>query len=132
MVSEYKRVAKERKEIIEANPEFKSLDAEGQRRLLSGQEFHVGGLRALVRQTGFGVEQYEHISAYLSAFVHSAPVSFYRHLEHKIDFKNISGAQFALCTTVLLHVGAMIELVNERLTTVFSDALADISGPGTT
>lgn len=66
------------KSTISSNPNFQGLNADRQKRLLTGQELYVGGLRAAVKAAGLDVDHFNGMYAALSVHSHCAPASFYR------------------------------------------------------
>jgi predicted NBD/HSP70 family sugar kinase len=53
--------------------------------LTNGQKVFVDGARGAAREAGLDMNYFEFSQSYLSAFVHSHPVSFMRAEEHKIS-----------------------------------------------
>lgn len=101
MAGEYPGVKKMLRERIRKNPEFAMLPKEHREGAISGREFMIGGIRHVVKEIGWNSAEYEHIAAYLSAFVHSTPVSFHRAEMHKITFTKFSPFQVGLAFAVL-------------------------------
>lgn len=65
--------------------------------LLKGQTVFVEGARGAVREAGWDVKQYDFYQSYLSAFVHSHPVSFIRADEQQISFSDPSYFKLTFC-----------------------------------
>ncbi len=89
---------------IRTNPEFTKLEVEQRDRIVSCREYYVGGIRNVVRKAGWDVSDYDFFESYLSAYIHSMPMSFFRAEEHCVDFKAVSEFQYALCGTALAWV----------------------------
>ena len=86
---------KELKAELATIPMFKAQAEERQRRLASGEEMFVIGMRAVaVRIMGWNEAQFNGVYAYLSAHTHSAPVSFMRMQDHQVDYFFPSATQF--------------------------------------
>jgi len=68
--------------------------------LCKGNIVFVDGVRGAVREAGWDVNGYEFFQSYLSAYVHSHPVSFLKAEEHKINFEYPSDFQFAFCAQI--------------------------------
>lgn len=100
---------------VAALPEFQKLTEAQKERILSGQDFYVGGLRAAVKSVGWEVTEFEFYSTYLSAYIHSSPVSFFRADAHGIDFANVSEFQYALCGTAFAAVSNKLPQLTERM-----------------
>ena len=77
--------------------DFKSLQIERQKRVLTGEEMYVTGMRAVaIRVVGWNEEQFNAVYNYLSAHTHTAPVSFMRMRDHHIDYLHPSDTQFEI------------------------------------
>lgn len=75
---EYRDKMEALRKAIESSPVFKNLVSERQKKVLSGQELYLHGLRAVVKQAGWDVDHFNAMYAALSSHAHSAPISFYR------------------------------------------------------
>jgi hypothetical protein len=72
---------------IQVNSSFVKLTAEQQKRLLTGEDMFVGGMRAAAARTvGWRMENFSAIYAYFSAHAHTSPMSFFRMRAHAIDY----------------------------------------------
>jgi len=72
---------------LHANPLFDHLPEDRQKRLLGGEEMFAIGMRAVAtRIMGWNDRQFNAVYAYLSSHAHSAPMSFMRMKDHKIDY----------------------------------------------
>jgi len=112
---------------IEGTLEFMSLPKDRQKKLLSGQEVYIHGLRSVVRLMNWGVEDFNSAYAYLSAHAHSSPVSFIRLAEHGIDFKSPTGAQYATAAIAIEIAGNALEFATERIVSLFPDTAKIVS-----
>jgi hypothetical protein len=84
--------------------------------LTKGQNIFVDGARGAVREAGWNVKAYDFQQSYLSAYVHSHPVSFMRAIDHGIDFKKPSGFQFGLCGLAINVAADYMDSAAERMT----------------
>jgi hypothetical protein len=66
------------KNLIASSSAFRSLNAERQEKVLTGQELYVAGLRAVVKEAGWDVDHFNAMYSALSSYAHSSPASFYR------------------------------------------------------
>ncbi len=77
---QYKKCKTEMQEIrksLQEHPAFKAIDADRQKKLLSGQELYVGGFRSTLKLVEFDEGYFDGMYAYLSSQVHISPSSFY-------------------------------------------------------
>ncbi|HEY2232616.1 MAG TPA: hypothetical protein VGK01_03990 [Candidatus Angelobacter sp.] len=82
---------------------FQRLNEEQQKSLLSGEQIFVRGMRAAAtRAAGWNEERFVSIYNYLSAYTHSAPMSFLRTRRHKIDYRDPSAAQLSMVRMALI------------------------------
>jgi len=89
----------ELKAMIGANPEFLRLSEDRRKRLLGGEEMFVIGMRSVaIKIMGWEESQLTAVYAYFSAHTHSAPMSFMRTADHKIDYFFPSEKQIAVLT----------------------------------
>lgn len=70
------------KSTISSNSSFQLLSSDRQKKLLTGQELYVGGLRAAVKAAGFDVDHFNATYAALSVHTHCAPASFFRSINN--------------------------------------------------
>ena len=89
----------------------------------NGQYLFVAGLRGAVREAGWDVDEFEFHQSYLSAYVHSHPVSFMRADEHDIRFGGASRFQIDFCQFITSTIANYSESVAERMSP-FSDPAA--------
>jgi hypothetical protein len=80
-----------------------------------GVQVFVDGVRGAVREAGWDVDMFEHDQSYLSAYVHSHPVSFMRAHEHEIKFAGASRFQIEFCHFVLEAVARYTHSVADRM-----------------
>jgi hypothetical protein len=72
---------------LEENPVFQNLAEDRRKRLMSGEEMFVTGMRSVATKImGWNESKFTGIYAYFSAHAHSAPMSFVRMADHKIDY----------------------------------------------
>ncbi len=95
---------------IRAHPDFTMLPEQRQKKLLTGEEYFVGGMRRAAEEgMGWDGDHLNALYAYLSAHSHSTPMSFFRAREHAIDYYNPSEMQFAGATmAVEIAVGCLL------------------------
>jgi hypothetical protein len=87
---------------LRANSWFNSLQGDQQKRLLTGEHFYVRGVRVAVRESaGWNERAYFAMYSYFSSQAHSAPMSFFRFKQHKIDFAEPSDPQRATVSTAI-------------------------------
>ncbi|MBR0644024.1 hypothetical protein [Plastoroseomonas hellenica] len=84
--------------------------------LIKGQKVFVEGARGAVREAGWDVDEFEFIQSYLSAYVHSHPVSFMRAIEHGISFQDPSDFQ--------VHMSRFGVQVAARYTAMVADRMS--------
>jgi hypothetical protein len=86
---------------LQANFFFQSLLPEQQKKLLTGEQFFVGGMNAAAVRAGWKQEQFLALYNYFSAQSHAAPMSFMRFKRHNMDFSEPSDAQKSLVSMAL-------------------------------
>lgn len=59
-------------------PLFQARGADEQKKLLSGQETHVNGVRSVLKAMDIGKKHFDGLYNYLSAHVHLTPLSYFR------------------------------------------------------
>lgn len=116
---------------VEASAEFQSLEDERKRKILSGSEVYLHGLRAAVRGLGWQVEEFNGMYAYLSAHSHSSPVSFIRMDEHGVDYRNPTRAQKSIAGISLEWSWKNLKAVTDRLEEVFRDPAVNVQPEAT-
>jgi hypothetical protein len=94
---EYQDISDERKSLqaeLNKNSYFQMLPVEQQKKLLTGEHIFVGGMRAAAtRAAGWREENFIALYNYFSSHSHSAPMSFMRFNQHKVDFSEPSEIQ---------------------------------------
>lgn len=80
-----------------------------------GFHLFVDGVRGAARESGWDIDEFEFNQAYLSAYVHSHPVSFMRFDEHDIKFGGASEFQLDFCRYLLTMVTMYTNSVVERM-----------------
>lgn len=106
---------------------FLKLDKESRDRILSGQAVFINGLRGAVRESRIDVSLYDYVTSYLSAFVHSHPISFHRYVEKRYEQNNFDEYQRFLCAFSLENLGLFLREATQRMNSA-TDAL-DIAQP---
>jgi hypothetical protein len=81
---------------LQTNSFFTTLLPEQKKRLLSGEQFYVGGMIAAAIRAGWQKHQFIGFYNYFSAQAHAAPMSFIRFKQHSADFFEPSEAQQSL------------------------------------
>lgn len=96
--------------------------------LKKGQRVFIDGARGAVREAGLDVDLFDFQYSYLSAHVHSHPVSFMRGDEHNIKFEGASRFQINFVTLVLDSVFAYTNATNLRMDAFTIDEKSDHLG----
>lgn len=107
------------------NEEFKKLTDDRQKKILDGNEIYVSGLRAVVKLAGWNIDEFDGAYAYLSSYLHNAPVSFYRAEDHGSTFDKTSGAQYSLVGFALERAGYALDSTTDRIKSSFPDQFKD-------
>lgn len=94
----------------------------------NGHHLFVEGLRGAVREAGWNVDEFDFHQSYLSAYVHSHPVSFIRANEHDIQFGGASRFQVDLCGFITSTIATYSASVAERMGPFSDPALGDPIG----
>ncbi len=69
------------------NPNLQKIPEQRRERLLSGEEMFTTGMRSVaIKIMGWEEKQFSGVYAYFSSHTHSAPMSFMRMEQHKIDY----------------------------------------------
>jgi hypothetical protein len=63
---------------LAAMPLFQKRTAQQQQKMLGGELIYVNGLRSVVESMNFDEEYFDSVYNYLSAYVHSTPLSYFR------------------------------------------------------
>lgn len=87
----------------------------------AGQNVFVEGMRGAAREAGWDVQYFDFNQSYLSAHVHSHPVSFMRADEHGIKFDGASDFQIGFAELVVDTVRTYTKSTNNRM-----DAFSDV------
>ena len=66
------------KKVLAENAVFRKRNRQDRERLLGGQLLYVNEMRSLLRQMSYNEEYYDGVYNYLSAQVHSLPISYFR------------------------------------------------------
>ncbi|WP_129154897.1 hypothetical protein [Bosea sp. Tri-44] len=80
-----------------------------------GFHIFVDGVRGAVREAGWDVDEFEFNQSYLSAYVHSHPVSFIRLDEHQVTFEGASQFQVDFCHYLLEMTAGYLASVADRM-----------------
>lgn len=87
---------------LKKHPSFSMLPSEQQKRLLSGEEAFVGGMRrAAGTGMGWDSDRFTSLYGYLSAHTHTTPMSYTRVRDHQIDYLSPSAVQLEHATLAL-------------------------------
>jgi hypothetical protein len=98
----WKTTMEEMRESLKGHSAFKVIDAERQKKLLSGQEIYVKGMRSIVKLVGFDEGYFDGMYAYLSSQVHISPSSFYR-TEKRLSFNKPASYQYYFASYAVAH-----------------------------
>ena len=82
-----------------------------------GLYLFIDGVRGAVREAEWDVDFFDFNQSYLSAYVHSHPVSFMRADEHEVAFAGASKFQIEFCHYVLTMVAEYTQSVVHRMDT---------------
>ncbi|MDX0194055.1 hypothetical protein GOC06_11280 [Sinorhizobium meliloti] len=80
-----------------------------------GWSLYVAGVRGAVREAGWNVDNFEFNQSYLSAYVHSHPVSFMRIDEHGVKIGGISKFQADFCFWLFSTLQEYTQSVVDRM-----------------
>ncbi|UHS55504.1 hypothetical protein [Agrobacterium vaccinii] len=80
-----------------------------------GLHLFVDGVRGAARESEWDIDEFEFNQAYLSAYVHSHPVSFMRFDEHDIKFGGASEFQIDFCRYIVTMVTMYTKSVVARM-----------------
>lgn len=105
-----------------------SVSDEKSAELIKGQIVYVDGVRGAVREAGWPLDEFEFAQSYLSAFVHSHPVSFMRAAEHGISFSKPSDFQVTIATLAIGFSVSYTHAIVERMKIFAKTADGDILG----
>lgn len=101
-------------EEIKSGPAYALLDDEIQKRLVTGEEIYVGGMRRAATLAGWRSENFVAIYSYLSAQSHSAPMSYLRMRLHSIDYFKPSEYQYGVAGLAIEISAACLRRVTVR------------------
>jgi hypothetical protein len=73
---------------LAAMPLFQKRTAQQQQKMLGGELIYVNGLRSVVESMNFDEEYFDSVYNYLSAYVHSTPLSYFRDGDYH-DFNDV-------------------------------------------
>lgn len=93
-----------------------------------GFQIFVDGQRGAVREAGWDVGTFDFYQSYLSAYVHSHPVSFIRAYEHDLKFGGISTFQADFLCTVYTGATEYTEGVVKRMDAFSNPETGDPNG----
>ncbi len=96
--------------------------------LIKGQKPFVYGSRGAVREADWNVGQYDFIQSYLSAYVHSHPVSFMRAEEHQISFSDPADFQLNFSGFAISTAANYVDQVRDRMTAFSVTGIGDPLG----
>jgi hypothetical protein len=98
----WRTTMEEVRESLKGHPAFKAIDANRQKRLLSGQEMYVKGMRSTLKLVGFDKGYFDGMYAYLSSQVHISPSSFYW-TDKRLSFSKPAGYQYYFASFAVSH-----------------------------
>lgn len=110
------------RERLEASGLFQDLPREARSEILAGNRIYVRGSRTAAAAAGWMKDQWDGIYAYLSAPLHSAPLSFYRMQEHGVDNLSIAPYQLGVAGFSLNAASQAIRDATERMLVAFPEA----------
>jgi len=73
---------------LTAMPLFQKRPPQQQRKMLGGEVIYVNGMRSIVESMNFDEEYFDSVYNYLSAYVHSTPLSYFRDGDYH-DFNQV-------------------------------------------
>ena len=99
---------------IKASVVFQGLGEERKKRLLTGEEMFVEGMRKAARVAGWSEEKFISIYNYFSAHIHSAPMSYWRMRQHRVDYLEPGPMQFGSAAMAIEVAVACLRRVTVR------------------
>jgi hypothetical protein len=115
----FKKQMKDLRSSIGQDPNFSRLDVPRREKINAGTEVYVLGLRSVIRNMKWDVDQFDYIYAYLSSHAHSSPVSFLRLGEHGVDFRMPTDQQFAVSALSLEWAGNCLSHASAEMERLF-------------
>jgi len=109
------------REKLKENSYFKKFPSETQGKAPTGSVFYIRGFRTAAEKAGWNKEQFDAVHTYLSLPAHSAPMSFYRMDERKIDNKAIAPYQYFYSGFALEQACNSITESTKRIRELFPD-----------
>jgi hypothetical protein len=94
----------------------------------NGRHLFVDGVRGAAREAGWSVDGFEFNQSYLSAYVHSHPVSFFRIEDHDVSFSKGSDFQFNFCRYVMRTIAEYTDSVVSRMQKFSQPIVGDPNG----
>lgn len=88
----------------------------------------VNGARGAVREAGWDVDTFDFMQSYLSAYVHSHPVSFLRAYEHDLKFGGISQFQADFLNMIFSQLSGTTDDVVARMDVFSVPEIGDPNG----
>jgi Family of unknown function (DUF5677) len=116
---QFKKQINDLRSSIGQNLNFSQLDADRREKINAGTELYVRGLRSVIRNMKWDLDQFDFIYAYLSSHTHSSPVSFLRLGEHRVDFRMPTDQQFALSALSLEWAGNSLSHATAEMKRLF-------------
>jgi hypothetical protein len=116
---QFKKQINDLRSSIGQNLNFSQLDADRREKINAGTELYVRGLRSVIRNMKWDLDQFDFIYAYLSSHTHSSPVSFLRLGEHRVDFRMPTDQQFALSALSLEWAGNCLSHATTEMKRLF-------------
>jgi hypothetical protein len=97
-----KTTMEEMRRLLQTLPAFKAIDVERQKKLLSGQEMYVKGMRSILKLLAFDDDYFDGMYAYLSSQVHISPSSFFW-TEKRLSFNKPASYQYYFASYAVAH-----------------------------
>jgi hypothetical protein len=98
----WKTTMEEVRQLLQEHSAFKVIDADRQKRLLSGQEIYLKGMRSTLKLVDLDEAYFDGMYAYLSSQVHIAPSSFYW-TQKRLSFGKLAGYQYYFASYAVAH-----------------------------
>ncbi|MFY9839393.1 MAG: hypothetical protein WAK55_23535 [Xanthobacteraceae bacterium] len=134
----WKATMEEIRQSLRGHPAFKTIDADRQKKLLTGQEMYVRGLRSTLTLVGFEDDYFDGMYAYLSSQVHTSPSSFYW-TEKRLTFGKPAGYQYYFASYAVAHARMLFlqsairlaesdDAVRKKLEPAMLDSMKELAG----
>jgi hypothetical protein len=110
----WKTTMEEIRESLKGHSAFKALDEDRQKRLMSGQEMYVKGMRSTLKLVGFDEGYFDGMYTYLSSQVHTSPSSFYW-TQKRLSFNKPARYQYYFASYAVAHARMLFLQSAKRL-----------------